>query len=173
MTIKSSWLITAMLFSYLIPVWAVCSNSNSNHTSISSVLCEPKVWILSVFGFLCLALFTLLYESQRPSSHSTFVPVVLLLVSTLGVLRFPLNDEPTAHYACAMIVLFSIMLWIYQIRISNPTNLVFSLVYALQWIMLIGLLFTLCVMTEYFIIFEATFLLVFAGAYLYAHRFMK
>lgn len=173
MTITSTWLILAMLLSYSIPVWAVCTYSNSSHTSISSVLCEPNVWIWAVFGFLCLALFTLLYESQRPSSHRTFVPVVLLLVSTLGVLRFPLNDEPSAHYACAMIVLVSIMLWIYQMRASIPTNKCFSLLYVFQWTVLLGLLLTSCVMTEYFFIFEATFLLVFAGAYLYAHRFMK
>lgn len=104
-------LLVAMILSYAIVIYALIGSlqKHSTYPSISHLLCEEHVWTRCMIGTLCMAFFTMAYESHRP--FSTFVPITFMFAGIIGLLTFPVSEQVAVHYGFAALVFVSILAW--------------------------------------------------------------
>lgn len=163
----SSWLLIAMLSSYAIAVVAIYRSTS--RVSISHALCDEVVWVECMLSMLALGMFTLCYESHRPvQSKTLMISMVLVIAGIIGLLTFPVVEDPKCHYLCAAITFVSILVWmcaLYTLH-KSATGLV-----VLQIVLFFSIIYcTLCTEKSIFWL-ECAYLLVFALYFLYHHYY--
>jgi hypothetical protein len=150
--------LACMCLCYALPIGAVSMvYDRQRHASISAVLCDEWVWKWAMLGILSLSFFTILYEGCRMSSPTSFYSILVLLTSLVLMLDHPVNENEDTHYFFALVVLGSILVWVY-------TNA--PVISYMQCTVLVGMAL---LPSSHFFHAEVAFLALFAVAYVRNH----
>ena len=102
-------LLFIMIFFYLLPIYYVYLNYNSNK-SVSNIICDDNCKNYILFFMVFMGIFTLLYELERNDNYSILL-VGILLIGIYGLIC--VNETNTIHYVFAILVFIVILLFMF------------------------------------------------------------
>ena len=98
-------LLLFMIICYLLPIFIVCYNYNSNN-SVSNIICNNNCKNYILFFMFLMGIATIIYELERKDIYSQILIYILLI----GIYRLIfINETFKIHYFFAFLVFISIL----------------------------------------------------------------
>ena len=163
---NKNFLLSFMLFSYLLPILFVFYNYNSNN-SLSNIICNTNSRNYILFFMFLMGIGTLLYEYER-NDRITQIIICILLIGLYGLIY--INETHKIHYFFAFLVFIAILG--FMSRHCYLTNC-HSILLLLLYLEIVALLIIVIDINKNENIFysEIFYILNFAFFYLYLHFF--
>jgi hypothetical protein len=157
-------LLLSMLICYLIPIYYVYNNYNSNNT-VSNIICNKEYKYLYLFFMFLMGMVTILYELKR-NDVCSIILISLLLIALYGLICF--NETYKIHYVLAYIVFFAILIFMMRHCHLTNYNMILLLSLFLQIVMLASIIKNMKLKKNIFHA-EVIYIANFAFYYLYLH----
>uniref|UniRef100_A0A6C0I153 Uncharacterized protein n=1 Tax=viral metagenome TaxID=1070528 RepID=A0A6C0I153_9ZZZZ len=155
-------LLIIMIFCYLLPIYYVYYNYNSNN-SVSNIICDDNCKNYILFFMFLMGIATLLYEVERNDNYSQIL-ICILLIGIYGLIN--VNETHIIHYIFAFLVFMAILL--FMIRHCYLTNCDSILSFSL-FLEIVALFHIIININENIFYGEIFYILNFAFYYLYLH----
>ena len=164
---NKNFLLSFMLFSYLLPILFVYYNYNSNN-SLSNIICNNNCKNYILFFMFLMGSATLLYEYERNDLVSQII-ICILLIGLYGLIY--INETHKIHYFFAFLVFIAIL--VFMIRHCYLTNCQSILILSLYFEIVALLIIVIDINKNNNIFYsEIFYILNFAFFYLYLHFFL-
>ena len=161
---NKNFLLSFMLFSYLLPILFVYYNYNSNN-SLSNIICNNNCKNYILFFMFLMGSATLLYEYER-NDRITQIIICILLIGLYGLIY--INETHKIHYFFAFLVFIAIL--VFMIRHCYLTNCQSILILSLYFEIVALLIIVIDINKNNNIFYsEIFYILNFAFFYLYLH----
>ena len=165
---NKNFLLSFMLFSYLLPILFVYYNYNSNN-SLSNIICNNNCKNYILFFMFLMGSATLLYEYER-NDRITQIIICILLIGLYGLIY--INETHKIHYFFAFLVFIAIL--VFMIRHCYLTNCQSILILSLYFEIVALLIIVIDINKNNNIFYsEIFYILNFAFFYLYLHFFYQ
>ena len=160
-------LLLFMIICYLLPIFIVCYNYNSNN-SVSNIICNNNCKNYILFFMFLMGIATIMYELERKDIYSQIL-IYTLLIGIYGLIF--INETFKIHYFFAFLVFIAILFFMIRHCYLKKCNSILLLSLYFEIFTLLVIIIDLNKNTNIFYS-EIFYILNFAFFYLYLH-FMK